>query len=820
MIKTLKIFPIFVIFALVMAGCSAFVRVEQPTRSNFVSLSKQTALGQTFSAHYRGLIGISFFLKPTNASTGTITLHLRSNPQATEDIESVKLSIGDISSPGYYPFRFAPQRDSFNRDYYLQIDSDVAPIMEVGSASGDTYLQGALYLNGTPQNEQLTFKLIYDPFQVAIGLGLLVISWIGVTLVGIFLFIIPGWALLGWLFPGWMSASWGEKLALASGVSLAIYPILFLWSDLVGLHLGILYAWLPPLAGLVLILWRIRSRTLNKFGRSKLIHQLTLPKSKPFQLWPDLALIITLGLIIAVRFWVIRNLSVPLWGDSYQHTLITQLLIDNRGIFNSWQPYADLQTFTYHFGFHTLAAVFDWITNQPAAQATLWTGQILNVFAVLSLYPLANRIGGNRWAGTGALLLAGLVAPMPMYYVNWGRYTQLAGQAILPVAAYLIWKAIEGDRLHWGLVALGWILWAGLALTHYRVLLFAILFLLVLFLVYITKPGLRNRFLMVLTMAIGAVLLFLPWFIHVFSGKILTIFSDQISTPALEVSAWTQQYNAIGNLFTYLPVWVWLLIPVLVGWGLWTKRRGIVIISSWWLLMVWAANPTWVGLPGEGALSNFAVFIAAYIPAGIIAGAAFGWIFVLISKRSDSLHQIHAAIMPGFFLVTTLGAFWAARQRVNDLDLWKSVLFTRPDARASTWIQGNVPQNALFLVNSMPAYGDTLIVGSDGGWWLPLSARRSTTLPPINYGTEQGPQPQYRQWINQLTNDINNKGLTDPQVIQNLVERGITHVYIGQRQGRVNNGGPILEPQALQDSPFFQQVYHQDLVWIFRFNPP
>ena len=819
MIKSYRILPLLVIITLTMAGCSAFVRAEQPIHSVFMDLTEQVTFGQTFSSRYRGLMGISIYLKPSNHSAGTITIHLRSNSQSEEDIVRSKLSLEEMVSPDYYPFLFSTQKDSFNRDYYLQIEGDVVSSIRIGYAPGESYLQGAMYRNGSPQDQQLTFKLIYDPYQVVVGLILLAISWLGMILVSMFLFMIPGWALLGWLSPSWNSHHWGEKVALASGVSLAIYPLLFLLGYLLKVHLGAIYAWFSPLAGLIFILWRLRSRIRNRSNLSRVERKLTLPHFNPSQYWPDLALMVTLGLMIIARFWVIRNLSIPLWGDSYQHTLITQLLIDNRGIFNSWLPYADLGTFTYHFGFHSLAAVFEWITHQTTGQAILWVGQILNVIAVLTLYPLANKIGGNHWAGVGALLVGGLFTTMPMYYVNWGRYTQLAGQAILPVAIFFIWEAFESDKFHWGLVALGWILWAGLALTHYRVLLFAILFLFALFLVYVIKPGFRNRLWILLTTGIGAGLLFLPWFIHVFSGKILTTFQNQLSTSARDVSTWTQEYNTVGNLFTYLPAWIWILIPILICWGLWKRRGGILIISLWWIFLILAANPNRLGLPGEGALSNFAVFIAAYIPAGIIAGSALGWLFSLIS-RLDYIHQARTAILPGFFSLVALSGTWAAQQRINDLDLMNSMLFTRPDARASTWIQTNLPQDAHILVNSMPAYGNTLIVGTDGGWWLPLTAKRSTTLPPINYGTEQGPQPQYRTWINQLTFDINSKGIQNPQVIQDLVERGITHVYIGQRQGRVNNGGPTLNPQVLSESPYFQEIYHQDLVWIFSFKSP
>jgi len=121
------------------------------------------------------------------------------------------------------------------------------------------------------------------------------------------------------------------------------------------------------------------------------------------------------------------------------------------------------------------------------------------------------------------------------------------------------------------------------------------------------------------------------------------------------------------------------------------------------------------------------------------------------------------------------------------------------------------------LVNSFFAYGDTVIVGSDGGWWLPLLSQRQTTLPPLTYGSEGGPHPDYIQWINALTTEIQNKGIAHPDVLALLRARGITYVYIGQRQGRVNYGGPyVLDPQQLLADPNFRLAYHQDRVWIFQ----
>ena len=88
-----------------------------------------------------------------------------------------------------------------------------------------------------------------------------------------------------------------------------------------------------------------------------------------------------------MKLWVIRTVETPLWGDSYQHTMITQLILDNDGLFNSWLPYAQYKTLSIHFGFHALTAVYAWIRNANASQAVIWMGQILNILMPLRLSP-------------------------------------------------------------------------------------------------------------------------------------------------------------------------------------------------------------------------------------------------------------------------------------------------------------------------------------------------------------------------------------------------------------------------------------------------
>jgi hypothetical protein len=157
---------------------------------------------------------------------------------------------------------------------------------------------------------------------------------------------------------------------------------------------------------------------------------------------------------------------------------------------------------------------------------------------------------------------------------------------------------------------------------------------------------------------------------------------------------------------------------------------------------------------------------------------------------------------------------------MGDLRPEGHALATRPDLRAAAWIQANTPPESRFWVNSFFAFGGGAVVGSDGGWWLPLLASRANTVPPLNYSTDLPADSAYRQQINALQLQVKEQGLDNPAVTARLCEDGITHVYIGQRQGKVNApADQAIDPQQLLANSEYQLVYHQDRVWIFALCP-
>jgi hypothetical protein len=806
------ILPYLLFISSFLVGCTPLIRMEQPAIVDWSALSVEQTIGQTFVAEYDGLSGIYFYLSPLENGNGEIRLHLRSAPKDGSDlaVSSNTWAVDAIKTPGFYGFFVPAQALSNQKYYYACLELAGGGDVQVATTAIDAYMNGSIYQNGSPEDGQAAFKLSYSRRKAFLGLGLEAISWAGILAAGIFLFILPGWGIISLLWSGWGKMKWPEKVGLSASLSLALYPILFLWTDIIGLHMGALYAWFPPLAGLGIIVWLNR----NKINIRKLL------QVEIFQFsLPDGIFIGLLVLIIFTRFWAIRSLGVPLWGDSYQHTMMAQLLVDNGGLFSSWFPYAELQTFTYHFGFHTAVAAFHWISGFELPQSTLWAGQIINILAIVALYPLASRVGKNRWGGVGAVLVAGLLSPMPMYYTNWGRYTQLAGQVILPGVIYLIWTALESKKRDWSLTALVWIGLAGLALTHYLVTIFAGLFIIAIFVLRDKREKLSASIVNISLLFSGALILFLPWFIHIFLGKLPNILNYYVTAPTKAATTFLQQFNAIGDISIYLPLTLWLIMGICVAWGVWRHEKSVLLIGLWWFLNLLATNPQWLGLPGEGVITNFTLFIAVYIPAGVLVGAGIGW---LQSYFEGEFFLKNNSAKKWFYFVLIVILFtgsgiWGIGQRLGDMNIKSSALVTRPDINASEWIQKNTPQNAVFLVNSFFAYGDSLIVGSDGGWWLPLLAKRQTTLPPLTYGSEQGSRPDYIAWINMLTSEIQVKGITNPDTLSLLHERGVRYVYIGQRQGRTNYYGLyVIKPDDLLSSPTFQLLYHQDGVWIFE----
>ena len=104
------------------------------------------------------------------------------------------------------------------------------------------------------------------------------------------------------------------------------------------------------------------------------------------------------------------------------------------------------------------------------------------------------------------------------------------------------------------------------------------------------------------------------------------------------------------------------------------------------------------------------------------------------------------------------------------------VIATAADVAAARWIVRNTPADARFIVGTTHWHVSTFR-GVDGGYWLPLLARRQTNVPPAlyPYGSPAVVEAITRHCRIALRGD----DLADSELLDLLQETGAEYVYIG-----------------------------------------
>ncbi|MGQ9804377.1 MAG: hypothetical protein ACUVSH_11190, partial [Anaerolineae bacterium] len=496
-----------------------------------------------------------------------------------------------------------------------------------------------------------------------------------------------------------------------------------------------------------------------------------------------------------------------------------QLLVDNGGLFDSWEPYAPYRTLTVHFGFPTAAALLSWATGLRSVQAVLLTGQLLNGLAVLTLYPLGMRIaGGRRWAGVGAVLAAGLLSPMPAYYVNWGRYAQLAGQAILPVALWLTWDAVESGRRGAAAILLAALALGGMSLCYYRMPLYYAPFVLIWLAIegiICWKRDVRKWLGVAVRLTLIGVIgvaWIVPWWTRIARGQLATA----VEAGMLQASSFQHvlsEYQVWRDIVFYVPLPLLIVSILGIGWGLFRREWQVVLPALWTLLLALWVAARLIRLPAANMMQNFAVLIALYMPVGLLSG-------YFIERVASALKRLSAGGCWGWRCIVAVVALWGAVQQTRIVQP-QFIMVTRPDMRAMEWIREYVPATARFLVEGFRIYDGRSAVGADAGWWLPLLAGRENTMPPQYALLNEAPaEPLYSLQVVNLVAALESGPPTSPENLRQLCGWPISHVYIGQGQGQVGAGArQLFALAALDEDPAFEQVYHQDRVYIFALNP-
>ncbi|MCX6071628.1 MAG: hypothetical protein NTU91_12360 [Chloroflexi bacterium] len=605
----------------------------------------------------------------------------------------------------------------------------------------------------------------------------------------------PGYALL-LPFRRSLPSDWSLVLCLSAGLSLASAPLLLYLATSLGFALSTTFL----AACLVLTSALAVADSLLRFTRWL--------KDSGHRF--DLALVL-LGLIfvatLAARMAAVRGLAFPLWTDSLHHTLITQIISETGRLPASYRPYAPIDSFTYHFGFHTLAAWYHLLTGTPVPRSVVVVGQAVNALAVLTTYALALRLTGRRSGALAAALIVGLLSQMPAQFVNWSRYPQLEGQVVLPVVILLTMDSLERERPNrlWLLAGLAA---AGLFLTHNRIFLFYGAFAAIYLasrMIAVRKNWRALARQVLLAGAIAGVFLLVDslWLIRFFGG-----FGGRVAKVVID----GYQPSQAGVYFDFTPIdlfrygmWPPDLALAAGGAVLATVRRNwkLHLLILWFLSLFAMANVHRLGIYPlfSNLIVNMFLCLPISILAGYLAGECARWVYAALLHHRPRL-RLAAFWASGALAVSAaaVGALYTIGITAPDN------VFVRPaDLQAMAWIRENTPPQALFH-SETHFWTPVVCHGLDAGYWIPLLAGRQATVPIQTY-TSDG-TPAQIDLINQRARDLVDAS-SAPELGELLADYRVDYYYVGARRSDFDPG------PFLSDTAHFRLVYNKDGVWIF-----
>lgn len=709
-----------------------------------------------------------------------------------------------ISHNQTYTLAFPPQPHSADHLYTLRLSGSDANHISAWGYSLDVYSAGDLNLlfdpsrSETPASDarELRFVTRYaltGGEAIVAAVAPLRHGWL--IPVALLFLPLPGVLLLLWFRPrGWDGAAW---LGTALSLGVAAWPLVWYWVSFAGGRWSGGALW-----GVVGLGWGAIAVIVARRRARRETRNRASARSRPARL-THLTLTALLLVTLASRFIAVRGLSFPPWVDSSRHALITAVMVEQGRTPRNYEPLLPVDSFPYHFGFHTLSASLAMMTGDPLPRLLIDMMQLLGGILPLAVYAAGWLTTRRRAVGLIAAFLVALPFFFPGYYATWGRMTQLSAMVVMPVTLALTWRLGRGWPRLWPLVGL---LAAGLFLIHFRVFLF-----------YLPFAGLaavahwlryRRMTGLLKAAALGATLV-LPRAVELLA----------ITDPVQSLQKSSAGYNdfPIGYVTTG-----WERI-YLVAAALGVIYVGVAIVRR----RRWAAFPLlliiWVGtlfillaggrfgLPETLIVNLNSMYITLFLPLALLLAivADRSWRSLagrLPTGRAVSLLAPLMAAPVGVLLGMLLLFGW--RQQINILNR-QTILAMPEDVPALTWVGDELPADARLAVNAWRWSGATW-AGSDGGAWLVPLTGLATSTPPVDHIYNRELFAEVRAF-NEAATTI--EDWSDPAAADWLAEQGITHVFVGARGG-------YFDPARLSRNPALEMVFHHDGTFVFAVRPP
>ena len=509
----------------------------------------------------------------------------------------------------------------------------------------------------------------------------------------------------------------------------------------------------------------------------------------------QITLAIIVLIVITIILYSLRNIVAGLGSDSYHHTLISQIILENGKAPDNYQPYAPLVSFSYHFGFHALSALISNITGITLRLIVPITGIFILGLTSISCYFLSFQIFQNRTISYITGILTICISVSPFYLVNYSRFPQLLGLVFCGtfIGLFIFWLR-EGYPINF--FPFVTLITLGQAFAHYRITLMSIIGILLFILLKFLESKNKKHFLVhtlnkLFLYLISTIVLFSPWIIQVIFSK-LNGYSGDIGKMGESFFSLNRLGHEMLNYPSNKPIFAFFVFSIILL--LVKKNKYILWLFSWIVLLILFSSNLFFGI----LMDTVSVIFSLFVPVLIILSWAINEIISNLKSKIPRLKKFSfILILPLIYFIGLIPSH-----------IHPEYSFVAPeDLIAFQWIKDNTIPNSKFVVNTFNFdFNNKYIIGIDAGYWIPLLANRQTITIPMIFIIEQ---IEYEEDITNLVEVHNIDDFSTTDNVKILNQLGFTHIYIGQY-------GSKEKLNQFENSEFYKQIYNISDTYIFE----
>jgi hypothetical protein len=588
----------------------------------------------------------------------------------------------------------------------------------------------------------------------------------------------------------------------------------------------VLYAITSVSTAFVLWFYRKRLRSVAQNLRSNL--KISLRKrliSEPLLLIVLIFLFTLVVQILALNGFIFGSIR-----DTSMHSLFVQVLLENKQIPMTLQPYLS-EGIVYPQGFTPMVAYSVLVSNYSPPQAVFYLTAFFNAFTILGVYFLGKTLSLSKkgYAGLSLAFVFAFFACWPKY-ITWGSNAFIASLPLFFVCLSLIPFLTEEKLKPGTILAIGF-LFGYLAVLHLEVYeaLIASLFVLWLYTAIKRHEGAWKRLLNLALIVSSSLIILSPflyreliWYhypyhnIGVASDAQMPIAQSTLSFIQTNV-VWLLN-NLASNMSLIIASLVLFLVSILVAvrfrknklfdGASWLVKLGVAMLLGESIILILATVD-------YGNLPLYGNPVLLYFPVYFFIAAANFYLFYLFSsylsrrilaKTDETKLKSRKLLVSAISFMLLIGIYSPFLYQSIFLDVRQIhgsyavfAVTTEQDLQLMLWIKANLAKNATILVNNYQS-----------GTFIPSLANRKVIYP--------GDFASSYSVSYQELETLLEKNSLNETAVDLMKHFNITDIYVGSGVSAYDDWEHQWNPELFLDNQNFKLVKNFGDAYLFQVN--